>query len=194
MTNRPKRKLLVCPDSPLALNISTICPLLLPVFSATIFRKPAVFTEREDFTPTHLNAASAHKLTADSVRRAVAERRQQAIMGTMRMDRDPLQDVCGSDNSSCAYGNKSGVDESEKMAGGCPAEAAAAAAEAGEGDGAIGGQGRMLLTLPDAMLSEILGKRVAVHVFFHFGKHVALPCRRYKTRRALISLNPQMYP
>ncbi|CAM9165815.1 unnamed protein product, partial [Ectocarpus sp. 12 AP-2014] len=61
-------------------------------------------------------------------------------MGTMRMDRDPLQDVCGSDNDSSAYGNKSGVDESEKMAGGSPAAAAAAAAEAGEGDGAIGGQ------------------------------------------------------
>ncbi|CAM9291264.1 unnamed protein product [Ectocarpus sp. 6 AP-2014] len=77
-------------------------------------------------------------------------------MGTMRMDRDPLQDVCGSDNSSSAYGIKSGADEIEKMAGGCPA-AAAAAVEAGEGDGTIGGQGRMLLALPDAMLSEILG-------------------------------------
>ncbi|CAM9376347.1 unnamed protein product, partial [Ectocarpus sp. 13 AM-2016] len=73
----------------------------------------------------------------------------------MRMDRDPLQDVCGVYNSSSANGNISGIDESKKMAG--ESSAAPAAAEAGEGDGAIGGQGRMLLALPDAMLSEILG-------------------------------------
>lgn len=105
-------------------------------------------------------------------------------MGTMRMDRDPLQDVCSSDNSGdCAYGN-GGVDESDKMASECPT---AAATVAGEADGAIGGQGRMLISLPDAMLSEILGKQRSGTCALSFRAHVALLCRRDTTRRGFIN-------